>query len=153
MLFFEKNNLHFRKTIFLIIQKLHLKKTGLKLFLHFEKKNNTWENVEFCCSNVFLDSVFPPGVILTSWGCLLISRNIFVCHNQVMLLIASGQESEMLPNILYRTVPTTKNHLAQHVNSAKVEKLCSKRIDLMDLDTRWICFYRLSKPWFPSEVF
>lgn len=30
---------------------------------------------------MFLGSVFPPGVILTSWGCLVISRNIFVCHN------------------------------------------------------------------------
>ena len=43
-----------------------------------------------------------------------------------MLLASNGQRQGMLLNILQRTgkFPTTKNYLAQHVNSAKLEKLC-----------------------------
>ena len=74
------------------------------------------------------------GKIFLSRGHLAMSRGIFGCHTGERLLLASsGQRSGVLLNILQCTgqLPTTKNHPAQNIRSAQVEKPCSRAFVLL----------------------
>lgn len=89
--------------------------------------------VEVCLTRKFQPREIwhhPPHPPISP-GHLAMSGDLYHCHNWRSLLASSGQIPKMLLNIPHSTgqLSTIKNHPAQKVNCAKVEKSWSNPID------------------------